>query len=313
MKFEPALISDKSYFKDLNRACYTEVVGRQFGPWDEQLQSENFELKWLEQNFQKVFVNDELVGGVWLDEEDYVIQLRELQIDPNYQSKGIGSEVLFRQMEFAQKEGKPMRLRVLTMSNAVALYQRAGFRIVDQNDHQHIMQHDLRQPIIRPARQDDEQVFNRDVKNSYGRSYADEWQDMQAGEHSIFVAWLKGEIVGSGFVRWLGPRDEKAFSLWPKAPEVLRLNVNPEVQSLGIGSRLISAMEVEAKRRGFPSISLGVAHDNERAYQLYLRLGYGDTELTSYRDEYQYPTPGGGVALASEVCRYLVKPLSELS
>ena len=42
---------------------------------------------------------------------------------------------------------------------------------------------------------------------------------------------------------------------------------------------------------------------------LYQTLGYQDTALTEYFDEYEYPLEDGGFGLARDLCRYLVKAL----
>ena len=140
MRFEAAKESDKEYFRSLNRACYEDVVGRQFGPWDEELQNNSFELKWPENNFRKIFIDDELVGGIWVDDGPEFIQLREVQIHPDFQGQGIGTKIVQMEIDNARSQGKRLQLRVLFENRAVKLYERLGFRIIDQNEHQHVME-----------------------------------------------------------------------------------------------------------------------------------------------------------------------------
>lgn len=131
MRFEPAIDSDKEYFRILNRACYEDVVSRQLGSWDEVHQNNNFEKKWPTQNFRKIFVDEQLVGGVWIDEGPDFIQLREVQIHPDFQNQGIGSRVVQMEIDNVRSKGMKLRLRVLFESYAVALYERLGFKIID--------------------------------------------------------------------------------------------------------------------------------------------------------------------------------------
>ena len=140
MRFEPATENDKEYFRALNRACYEDVVSRQFGPWDDEHQDRNFEVKWPENNFRKIYVDDTLVGGVWTDDKPGFIQLREIQIHPAWQGRGIGTAVVRAEIEKGRGAGKPIRLRVLFMNRAIALYKRLGFEVIDKNDHQYIME-----------------------------------------------------------------------------------------------------------------------------------------------------------------------------
>lgn len=152
-------------------------------------------------------------------------------------------------------------------------------------------------------------LLESEGKAAAERSFADEYADQRRGEHSIFIATEDGRLIGSGFIRWLGPRDSDARALCPDAPEIFRLEVIREYQSRGVGTRLIEALSEAAQEKGFDAVSLGVAHDNPRAYTLYQRLGFLDTDLVEYYDEYRYPLEEGGWGVARDLCRYLVKPL----
>lgn len=162
----------------------------------------------------------------------------------------------------------------------------------------------------READQADLILMKRDVKPSSGRTFEDELADQAAGTQSCFLALSENRALGWGFIRWLGPRDVEAARLFPDSPEIYRLEVLAEHRSAGIGRRLIAAMEASAANRGYQSVSLGVDHANTRAYALYRAIGYVDTALTEYFDEYDYPLPGGGTATARDLCRYLVKPFA---
>ena len=140
ISFEPATEEDKAYFQALGRACYEDVVTRQFGQWDEVLQRQNFEVKWPEHNFRKIMVDDVLVGGVWTDDFADYVQLREIQIHPDFQGQGIGAAIVQMEIDQTRKMDKRLRLRVLFENKAINLYRRLGFTVIDQNEHQHIME-----------------------------------------------------------------------------------------------------------------------------------------------------------------------------
>lgn len=153
-------------------------------------------------------------------------------------------------------------------------------------------------------------LLEREGKAAVDCSFAEEYSAQCRGEQSIYIAVADGHLLGSGFIRWLGPRDPEAQALCPDAPEILRLEVAETMQSKGIGTKLIAALCSAAKGRGFNAVSLGVAHENPRAFALYRRLGFEQTPLTEYYDEYQYPLEGGGYGVARDLCRYLVKRFS---
>jgi ribosomal protein S18 acetylase RimI-like enzyme len=50
--------------------------------------------------------------------------------------------------------------------------------------------------------------------------------------------------------------------------------VEPSARRYGIGSRLLSAAENEARRRGLPYMGLMVTDDNAAAREMYERAGY---------------------------------------
>jgi ribosomal protein S18 acetylase RimI-like enzyme len=162
---------------------------------------------------------------------------------------------------------------------------------------------------FRRAESEDRTLLERDVKTAVGRSLELELREQSEGVHSIYIAIDSNIVIGWGFLRWLGPRDPIARGLFPDAPEVFRLEVHEAYRSTGIGRNLIAEMESAAVSAGFSEISLGVAHDNPRAYSLYRQIGFTDTELNEYFDEYQYPLKGGGIGVARDLCRYMVKRL----
>ena len=56
--------------------------------------------------------------------------------------------------------------------------------------------------------------------------------------------------------------------------EIGQLSTHPDLQSRGLGTKLIEAAEERIQRRGHEWSILGVEVDNERARHLYERLGY---------------------------------------
>jgi ribosomal protein S18 acetylase RimI-like enzyme len=137
----PAEASDKEYFASLSVLVYRDLVERQIAPWDSNYENEKFEQKWRGHSFQKIFVSGVLVGGLWLQEFDSHFQLREIQIHPEHQNRGIGTKIILRLIERCTTEGKELRLRVLKSSLAVALYEKLGFKIVGEGDEQLQMVH----------------------------------------------------------------------------------------------------------------------------------------------------------------------------
>jgi ribosomal protein S18 acetylase RimI-like enzyme len=98
------------------------------------------------------------------------------------------------------------------------------------------------------------------------RALAEALQASYADEMAVLVLALpNGRLVAVGA---LDLRPE------PGAGVLTMLSVHEHLQSLGLGTRLVAALEKRARKRGLSRVRLGVEHDNPRALALYRRLGY---------------------------------------
>ena len=87
------------------------------------------------------------------------------------------------------------------------------------------------------------------------------------GEVEVVVAELDGRVVGRMGL------DFTTFDE-PGVVELVAGHVDPAHRSRGIGTALIEHMERVAGERGYSVVELRVERTNERARELYARLGY---------------------------------------
>jgi len=130
----PATIDDKVFLFDLARTVYKQLVIDQFGAWDENLQKSNFEKKWEKANYRIIGIDDKRIGTIWTTEEKDHIQLNEIQLLPEFQRQGIGSDLVSNEVEKAKKCSKTMRLRLLKKNYAIYFYERLGFAVYDETE-----------------------------------------------------------------------------------------------------------------------------------------------------------------------------------
>lgn len=91
-------------------------------------------------------------------------------------------------------------------------------------------------------------------------------------------------------------------------PEMKNLFVNPSRRGHGVGTAPCDWLEEKARTAGFDHIYLGVGTDNDRARDLYVRLGYGPIgESTSITND--YIDDDGSTRTATEMSDYYRKPL----
>jgi GNAT superfamily N-acetyltransferase len=133
LRLRPALATDKPFLRELHHRVYREVVMRQFGAWDEAAQDGWFEKGLGEASFDVIELSGEAIGAVAVRETTDALHLVELQIAPDWQGQGIGSQVLALQLRHATGVCKPVELRVLLQNRARHLSERFGFRVLSQD------------------------------------------------------------------------------------------------------------------------------------------------------------------------------------
>lgn len=105
-----------------------------------------------------------------------------------------------------------------------------------------------------------------------GDSYEVTLRNVSARLDITVVAELSGEIVGS--VTVCSHHNPTAEISSPGEWEFRFLAVRPDYWGSGIASTLVAECESRAMRAGASAIAISVVDSNERAHQLYQRLGY---------------------------------------
>jgi ribosomal protein S18 acetylase RimI-like enzyme len=88
-----------------------------------------------------------------------------------------------------------------------------------------------------------------------------------AGDDSMLVAVLSGDVAGAVSIRWTGGCD-------PPHPWLYGLHVAPRIRRRGAGRALMTAAEDIARQRGAGRMSLDVDVGDTRALAFYEVLGY---------------------------------------
>ncbi len=107
-------------------------------------------------------------------------------------------------------------------------------------------------------------------------------------------AVILGGVLGNGLLVALGAADLRD----PAVGVIRMLSVHERLQSLGIGTALIGALEHRVRSAGRSTARLLVELDNPRARALYLRLGY--REVAAMTDA--WAVGGGRTYVAACLC-----------
>jgi ribosomal protein S18 acetylase RimI-like enzyme len=131
-------------------------------------------------------------------------------------------------------------------------------------------------------------------------------EQQERGEAAYLVAWLDGRPIGHLLLEWNGGPGPS--SPWPALSDI---SVHPDLQSRGIGSRLMEHAEQLAAQRGCRQVGLSVALDNPRARALYERRGYRDSGIGTHDSRWPYLDEHGQEYWHEETCVQMVKLLTD--
>lgn len=86
-----------------------------------------------------VVLANQNVGLLKLDEKENRIEIVQIQIDPKFQKKGLGQQIIKEVIKNALAEKKELVLSVLKANPAKELYERLGFKIIGEDEFSFMM------------------------------------------------------------------------------------------------------------------------------------------------------------------------------
>ena len=160
---------------------------------------------------------------------------------------------------------------------------------------------------LRPCRSEDLGRLEAWAGTGNSRTHEVRFSRQQAGTSTYYLAVRPEQsesFIGSCEIRW----DGCAAPEIPRCPEINGLQVWPEsLRSQGIGTRMLTLLEDEARARGYHVLGLGV--DDPRARALYERCGYEDSGR-GYLDRYTWVGEDHRVHEMAEPARWMTKQLA---
>lgn len=104
--------------------------------------SEQNLLSRIKDNFEHakiILQQEQKIGLLKVAENKTEIEIFQIQIAPDYQNKGIGSQIIQSILQEASAKEIPVKLSVLKVNKAQTLYQNLGFAIYDENEYSYFM------------------------------------------------------------------------------------------------------------------------------------------------------------------------------
>ena len=129
----PATESERETIFEGYRRTVGEYVATAWG-WDESFQREGFWTHHPLNGFEVIEIENGFAGGLHVAEDEADLYIRMIFLLPEFQGRGIGSALINEIHATARKRKKGLCLKVICCNPAASLYERLGFKLVDEND-----------------------------------------------------------------------------------------------------------------------------------------------------------------------------------
>jgi GNAT superfamily N-acetyltransferase len=132
---------DRGFAYNVTEQAMRTYVEALMGSWDEEAQRRQSDACCHDPACRVVMVRSVAAGLLFVTEGPSELFLRRIFLLPDYQRSGIGTHLLRQLRDRADREQKPLRLRVLVNNPARRLYERVGFRLTRSTDHHHHLEY----------------------------------------------------------------------------------------------------------------------------------------------------------------------------
>jgi len=139
----PAADDDCEFAFRVKKAAEGDYI-REFWPWDEVFQREFHRKEWERKRPEIIRYAGRPIGTLAVSENDGELEIGRFFILPEYQNRGIGSHLLGRILEMADRRGMKTKLAFLRNNPVESLYLRHGFHLVKEEGNLRFMQREPR-------------------------------------------------------------------------------------------------------------------------------------------------------------------------
>ena len=144
VSLRPADPSDLAFAQRLYYAEMRWIVERLFG-WDDATEDVKFARQFVVDETRIITLDGRDIGWLQSAVETDQIFLKQIYVTGEFQRRGIGTQIMQRLFEEADRHGKPVTLGVVKINPALALYQRLGFRTTHEDQYKFYMRRDAGQ------------------------------------------------------------------------------------------------------------------------------------------------------------------------
>jgi GNAT superfamily N-acetyltransferase len=141
----PAASGDDEFARETYYATMRWIIERLFG-WNQAEQDASFASQFRPDDARLIMMDDQRVGWIQTEQSSSAVTLHQFYVVPALQRRGIGTQVLRMVIREARDQGKPLKVAVVKISPAKALYDRHGFRVTHEDEYKYYMSLDYQTP-----------------------------------------------------------------------------------------------------------------------------------------------------------------------
>ena len=134
VSLRPATPRDMEFLHRVHREAMRPHVERTWGAWDEADQRRRFDESTDPATHEIIEFEGAPVGCQWVRRHSDAFELVRLYLLPEFQGRGIGTQLVSALCEKAARQGLPVKLRVMRVNEAQRLYRRLGFAVVGETE-----------------------------------------------------------------------------------------------------------------------------------------------------------------------------------
>ena len=177
--------------------------------------------------------------------------------------------------------------------------------------------------IISELKREEIPLISEPLRSDLNFDFEFHFNNQLKKKETVLIAWLRPDNdtnhilpIGRMLLIWDGELDlKKVIGVVPNAekyqtiPAIMRFWIKPEYRSRGFGWQMLLFAQNLAQKKGYKSISLAVYEDNQKAYFLYKKFGFIDSDVPPFMLEPPFVINGQYEYDKSKVMRYLVKSI----
>jgi ribosomal protein S18 acetylase RimI-like enzyme len=148
ISFRPETDADSEFLYRLYASTREQEMG--MVPWpDEQkeefvrsqfaAQTTHYKKNYTEADYSIILLDGEPAGRLYLHQEPDDVRIMDIAVAPEHRGSGIGTMLLQEILDRAAADGHSVSIHVEQFNSAMRLYERLGFRTIDENGVYYLM------------------------------------------------------------------------------------------------------------------------------------------------------------------------------